>query len=841
LVTIANANKQIYFFDNNGIKLNSISKKNALPKTIPINANHKACIFDVCEAGNNTLFISMFDSTGNYVKAVKNNVVVQSYYFGKISGKVYFLKMRSKIYLYALSVNKLYVFKNNNWSLHTTQMPYRTDDAKLTGCSVLYDSLFCVYGFNGVRLFNEKGQQIHHILIGSQVSSVYVDCEKNIWVGTLQEGLYQLPSLTIKTISLKQNLNEKDNIYSSIVIDDSTLLLGSYNGKLLWFKTNGNLIDSLNFDRRSEVQSLYYNKKSKKIYAFCDGIFIVNAESKKIEKFVYVNSTKNIFALNDTIYCAASGGFIRVGIDGKKEVLLNTWVNNLQYQPLKSCFWLATKNGLYSYNKTTNVCKKIVDSALANCGIKNVQLHSNNNLYILAINKGVFLLLPNGSIQLLIPNTSVENIKLIGDTLYLIFKQGIVFYNVKTQKEVYVLNRTKALITEPTLTVFKLKNCLFVVSQKNIQIFEQLILPNKVKPQVFINEIKGTFKLENNVLQSAFLKNSIEFKVEVLPNISSGGTNKIMYRLKEIDENFAIKEFNSDDFYFKYQLLPAGNYLFEVVATNEDGVKSKFETLFFSISYPFWQTWWFILVVTIITGFLFFQIYKWRIGLIKKSALEKIERERVKIQLLSAELTAIRSQMNPHFIFNSLSSIQAKVLSEDKKGAYKDISTFSKLMRSVLDFSGKEFIKLKDEIEFIKDYLYLESDRVDGRINYQVNVDEDLDIHFLEIPTLITQPFIENSIKHGLMHKEGVKNLEVGFAFNYPELKISIYDNGIGRERSSKINERRNPVHESFATNAMEKRVARINQSGKVLIEINTVDLPGGTEVIIKISYGSKD
>jgi hypothetical protein len=625
------------------------------------------------------------------------------------------------------------------------------------------------------------------------------------------------------------------------VIDDSTLLLGSYNGKLLWFNTNGNLIDSLNFDRRSEVQSLYYNKKSKKIYAFCDGIFIIDAESKKIEKFVYVNSTKNIFALNDTIYCAASGGFIRVGVDGKKEVLLNTWVNNLQYQTQKDCFWLATKNGLYSYNKTKNVCKKIVDSALANCGIKNLQLHSNNNLYILAINKGVFLQLPNGSIQLLVPNTSIENIKLNGDTLYLIFKQGIVFYNVKTQQEVYVLNRTKALINEPTLAVFKLKNCLFVVSQKNIQIFEQLILPNKVKPQVFINEIKGTFKLENNLLQSAFLKNSIEFKVEVLPNISSGGTNKIMYRLKEIDESFAIKEVNSDDFYFKYQLLPAGNYLFEVVAINEDGVKSKFETLFFRISYPFWQTWWFILVVTIITGFLFFQIYKWRIGLVKKSALEKIERERVKIQLLSAELTAIRSQMNPHFIFNSLSSIQAKVLSEDKKGAYKDISTFSKLMRSVLDFSGKEFIKLKDEIEFIKDYLYLESVRVDGRINYQINVDEELDIHFLEIPTLITQPFIENSIKHGLMHKEGVKNLEVGFAFNYPELKISICDNGIGRERSSKINERRNPVHESFATNAMEKRVARINQSGKVKIEINTVDLTNGTEVTIKINYGSKD
>ena len=836
IVTIATANKQIYFFDNNGIKINSPYNKNEQPKTITISVNNNACIFDICEAGGNGLFVSMYDSTGNYVKILKNNVVVQSHYLGKISGKVYFLKMQGKIYLYALSVNKLYVYENNSWTLNKLQLMSTPDEAKLTGCSVIYDSLFCIYGFNGIKLFNSKGQQTHHFLIGSQVSSVYVDSETNIWAGTLQEGIYIFPSIAIKNINLKKILYEKDNIYSSIAINDSTLLLGTYSGKLLWLNTNGNLIDSLNLGRKSEVQSLFYGKTSNKIYAFCDGIFTVNASSKKVEKYEYVNSTKNILVLNDTVYCAASGGFIRLS-DNKKEIILNTWVNNLQYQASKNCFWLATKNGLYCYDKSKNSCKKIIDTLLTNFGIKNVQLHATNNLYLLAINKGVFLQNYNGTITLIIPNKNIENIKLIGDTLYLMYKERIIFYNVKLQKEVYVLNKTKALNTEAPLTIFKLKNNFYTVSQKSIQVFEKLILPNFQIPQVFVKDIKGTFNLNNKILQSAFLKNSIEFKIEVLPNISSSGSYKIMYRLKEIDENFAVKENNLDDFYFKYQLLPAGDYIFEVRAINEDGIKSKPVTLNFKISSPFWQTWWFIVIITVLVALLLFQIYKWRIGLIKKSALEKIEKERAKIQLLSAELTAIRSQMNPHFIFNSLSSIQAKVLSEDKKGAYKDISTFSKLMRSVLNFSGKEFIKLNDEIEFIKDYLYLESVRVEGKINYNINIDEKLDIHFLEIPTLITQPFIENAIKHGLLHKEGEKSLEVAFTFQNSELNISIKDNGIGREKSMKINERLNSTHLSFATKAIEKRIKSINESKKVQISIITLDLSPGTEVTIKINY----
>jgi hypothetical protein len=837
LVTIATANKQIYFFDNNGIKINSPYKKNELPNTIAIDKNNNACIFDICEANGNGLFISMYDGTGNYVKMLKNNVAIQSHYLGKFTGKVYFLKMQGKIYLYALSVNKLYLYKNNSWTLSNVQLISNPDEAKLTGCSVIYDSLFCIYSFNGIKLFNSKGQQTHHFLIGSQVSSVYVDAETNMWVGTLQEGIYIFPSIAIKNINLKKILHEKDNVYSSVAINDSTLLLGTYSGKLLWLNTNGTLIDSLNLGRKSEVQSLFYGKTSNKIYAFCDGIFTVNSVSKKIEKYAYVNSTKNILVLNDTLYCAASGGFIRLTNNSEKEILLNTWVNNLQYEASKNCFWLATKNGLYCYTKTKNICKKITDTSLANCGIKNVQLHANNKLYVLAINKGVLLQNPNGTIKLIIPNKNIENIKLIGDTLYLIYKQCVIFYDVNSQKEVYILNKTKALNTEATLTIFKLKNYFYTVSQKNIQVFEKLILPNYQIPQVFVKDIKGTFFLNNKMLQSAFLKNSIEFKIEVLPNISSKGTYKIMYRLKEIDETFTIKENSLDDFYFKYQLLPAGNYMFEVIAVNEDGVKSKPLLLNFKISYPFWQKWWFIAVIIILAALLLLQIYKWRIGLIKKSALEKIEKERTKIQLLSAELTAIRSQMNPHFIFNSLSSIQAKVLSEDRKGAYKDISTFSKLMRSVLNFSGKEFIKLNDEIEFIKDYLYLESVRVDGKINYKINIDEKLDIHFLEIPTLITQPFIENAIKHGLLHKKGEKNLEVAFTFQNSELSIGIKDNGIGREKSMKINERVSSTHESFATNAMQKRIARINQGNKVVVYLNTIDHHNGTEVIIKINY----
>jgi sensor histidine kinase YesM len=133
--------------------------------------------------------------------------------------------------------------------------------------------------------------------------------------------------------------------------------------------------------------------------------------------------------------------------------------------------------------------------------------------------------------------------------------------------------------------------------------------------------------------------------------------------------------------------------------------------------------------------------------------------------------------------------------------------------------------------------LHLESSRFEGKIHFNLDIDKETDIHFLEIPTLITIPFIENAIKHGLLHKEGDKTLNIKINGNQMGLNIIISDNGIGRARSNEINIKSLKEHKSFAIEATNKRIERINLSDKMKVNIKIEDLETGTQVTISIKY----
>lgn len=376
-----------------------------------------------------------------------------------------------------------------------------------------------------------------------------------------------------------------------------------------------------------------------------------------------------------------------------------------------------------------------------------------------------------------------------------------------------------------------------IIHPRKIKLYEHLLPLNTKKPTIKSFNIKGTYiKQTNNQYYSTY-KNNLEFQLEVLPNIRTANKFKLFYRVKEIDNDWVLYNNESNDLNFKYQQINSGDYHFEAYAVNEDGIKSDTFKLNFKIDTPYWKKWWFIAGLILLLGGILITLYLKRIRDINKAAREKLDIQNTKIKLLSAELTAIRSQMNPHFIFNSLSSIQAKVLTAKSDEAYDDISKFSQLIRSVLNYSSKEFILLADEIEFIKNYLYLESSRFEGKIKYNIEIDKQLDIHFLEIPTLITIPFIENAVIHGLMHLDGSKQLTIAFHEIKEGLKITIRDNGIGREKSKQLNEKSGKKHKSFAMDATKKRIDRINESGHMKLKLNIHDLEIGTEIELLIHY----
>ena len=228
--------------------------------------------------------------------------------------------------------------------------------------------------------------------------------------------------------------------------------------------------------------------------------------------------------------------------------------------------------------------------------------------------------------------------------------------------------------------------------------------------------------------------------------------------------------------------------------------------------------------------------------LTKERAEYQLGEAKQKNKLIQATLTALISQMNPHFIFNALNTIQSYVYTNDKKNAVYYLGRFSDLTRKILYNSDKELISLEEEIEQLQLYIEIEKARFGDSIDICIDVDPSLDKEGIMLPPMLIQPHVENAIKHGLLHQTGEKELSIKITGikNSSELTIEINDNGIGRQQSFSIN-KQNPGHQSFATTATEKRIELINGifDQKIKLEIIDKKDPGGkaigTNVIINI------
>ena len=150
-------------------------------------------------------------------------------------------------------------------------------------------------------------------------------------------------------------------------------------------------------------------------------------------------------------------------------------------------------------------------------------------------------------------------------------------------------------------------------------------------------------------------------------------------------------------------------------------------------------------------------IFHWRIGFLKRRA-------EIQNQLILSQLTALKAQMNPHFMYNTLNSIQDLIVQHDIKSTNYYLSQFGSLMRKVLDASGSEQILLTEEVEILTLYLNLEKLRFGEQFSFEIRVDEQLDLEMMRIPSIVIQPFVENAIKHGLLHKNGEKKLLIYFS-----------------------------------------------------------------------------
>jgi len=218
----------------------------------------------------------------------------------------------------------------------------------------------------------------------------------------------------------------------------------------------------------------------------------------------------------------------------------------------------------------------------------------------------------------------------------------------------------------------------------------------------------------------------------------------------------------------------------------------------------------------------------------KRLAIEK--------QYRDSELKALKSQMNPHFIFNALNSIQEYIMFNKKELASDYLGKFADLIRTYLQHSDTGFISIQEEIDSLKMYLDLECLRFEDSLEYTFHVSEKINKDGLYIPTMLIQPYIENAIKHGLLHKKEGRKLNVSFlAAHSNNLQCIIEDNGVGREKAKELKAKRNLLHKSFATKATQSRLELLNyrKDKKIGVEIidlfNEEQLAIGTKVILNI------
>ena len=308
--------------------------------------------------------------------------------------------------------------------------------------------------------------------------------------------------------------------------------------------------------------------------------------------------------------------------------------------------------------------------------------------------------------------------------------------------------------------------------------------------------------------------------------------NQNVYRYKMMGLNQDWTETNSRS--VTYSSLPSGDFIFEVALA---GQMSYASALKINVATPIWKQLWFRLLMVALGLSGIFAVYKIRTQqIIKAEELKSQFRQ----QLAEAETKALKAQMSPHFIFNSLNSINRYIIKAEPEKASLYLTKFSKLIRLILDNSNLKVISLDQEITALKLYMELEALRFNEKFTYSLTVSQELNPMSIGVPPMIIQPFIENAIWHGLLHKETPGHLEVAIDRFDSGLKCTITDNGVGRKKATELKSKSVNKEKSYGMQITKDRLSMMNGELK-LSSVEVIDLEDaagqslGTKVIVKI------
>ncbi len=537
----------------------------------------------------------------------------------------------------------------------------------------------------------------------------------------------------------------------------------------------------------------------------------------------------------------------------------------------KNIIWIGTSKGLFRYNNETGKINAV--EPLNQKGVftvTHIETDHQNNLWFSTLEKGMgFYYREKNTINFFPYRKKKTN----SNTLYPIktfcFKSAHEIFVAVMDSLPAVFNKKNGMYTfinDPSfeetsntttdIKVDRLGN-LFLIKGGSVYVCkasESSMLKTAIKPDSILLAPFVSSVVLNNGVEVA----SINYQPEQLKELrlkhdqnsfiiyydlnDFGDKSKIQFAWKMggyTDTWVVMPNWNSDsaNIAFANKLNP-GQYVFELkVKVGEEDWRTQQAKMVIIIAPPYWKTLWFWIMVVSGFGLIVSGLFWWRIRAVRRHERERFTHEK---QILELEAKALRAQMNPHFIFNSLNSIKSLIQQHEEEKSVNYLTTFSKLIRTLLNNADKKEISLYDEIETCKLYLQLEAMRFDTKFSYAVDVDNDIDLKSIQVPALIIQPFIENAIWHGIVPRNSTGHVSLNVVRKEGVIEVIIDDDGIGREASQQNKSNSRLAHQSKGVNLTQTRLELNNllQQRQAALEIidkkDETGMARGTTVNLK-------
>jgi hypothetical protein len=524
---------------------------------------------------------------------------------------------------------------------------------------------------------------------------------------------------------------------------------------------------------------------------------------------IYITSDDGLFE-----YRKATDDFIAYKRNENDAITFPTNRMNSLASDSDGKLWIGTGNGICVFNTATKKVEKlfpenkIMGSVFRVCAddYQNVWFNSyaGNWCWIKSKNRLIHLIGDEG-----FPKNS-------GDGLFINGNDGCVYNGCLDAIIKYYPKKLMDHLVKPSDIPIAVSE---IISNNQLVPF---VVNNKNEKQIILSATQNSFTVDFAVLNYDKIK-----------------SNKYYYRLLPAVDQWQ----QNDNGHLSFYELAPGDYRLEVKGGNEwTGDFGGIDFLLITVQPHWWQTWSFKLLSAIFFAAIIFLLVRRRIANIRKEAAILQQQASFKQKIAETEMQALRAQMNPHFIFNSLNSIENFMMKNDKRMASDYFNKFASLIRMILESSRNELIPFSTDIEAMQLYIDLEQLRFNNKFSYRTDLDPELLNGDYRVPSLLIQPYLENAIVHGIAHSDK-KDLHIilSAVLENDFIKYTIEDNGVGRKLAAEYNMQNKPNHKSVGLQITAERINIFNEPLNGNPNVNIIDLtsddniPNGTRVEIKI------